>query len=226
MFRARTIIAAIAATCVALPLASAAASETCDQFQLLFATTPAPLQDASRWKFYTERLAATPPGNYDLLLIGDSLAQLWPDASLSPIKVANLGIGGDSTQHVLWRLASPEMRMLAPAKVLLVIGTNNLGTGSPPCAIAAGIRKITESVAQMWPSAQIAFLEIPPRGTDFKYNNNWRLETNAMARLIPGLKKPSTLLMRSHVNGTHPAPITVVIICTSVRLATTLLPKP
>jgi lysophospholipase L1-like esterase len=188
MFSARTIIAVVAATYVAFSLSTAMAADTCDRFEELFATTPAPPQNPSQWKFYSERLAAILPGDSDLLLIGDSLAQLWPDVSLSPLRVANLGIGGDSTQHLLWRLASPELSTLKPIKVLIVIGTNNLGTGSQPCAIVAGIRKIIGKVGETWPSAQAAFLEITPRGADFGFNNTWRLETNAAVRLIPGVK--------------------------------------
>ena len=180
--------AVVVAACGALSLSTPAPAETCDRFEELFATTPAPPQNPAQWRFYSERLAAATPGNYDLLLLGDSLAQLWPDASLSPLKVANLGLGGDSTQHLLWRLASPEMNTLKPSKVLFVIGTNNLVTGSQPCAIVAGIATIIRKSKETWPSAQLVFLEIPPSGADFMSNNNRRLEINAAVRLIPGVK--------------------------------------
>ena len=188
MFRAGTIIAAVTTACAALSLSTALAAETCDHFEELLTTTPAPPHTAGPWKLYYQKLAAIQPGNYDLLLIGDSLADAWPADSLSPLQVANFGIGGDETQNVLWRLASPELAKLKPRKVLVVIGTNNLGAGNPPCATVAGINKIIEKVRETWPSAQIAFLEIPPRGTaGFKFNNDWRLETNAAVGHIKGV---------------------------------------
>jgi len=145
--------------------------------------------------------AASPAGSYDLLVIGDSLARGWPDAIFSPLHVANFGVDGDSTQHVLWRLALPEMNRLNPSKVLLVVGTNNLGRGDEPCAIAAGIRKIVEGVRSTWPLAQPAFLEIPPSGADFKFKNDERLKTNAAARQIVSLKTinvDSTITCEGH----------------------------
>jgi lysophospholipase L1-like esterase len=179
--------ALVAAVWAVLLCSGPASAETCDGFEELFTTTPAPPQNPALWRFYSERLAATPPGSYDLLLLGDSLAELWPDASFSPLKAANLGVGGDGTQHLLWRLESPEMKTLKLGKVLIVIGTNNLG-GSQSCAIAAGISKVVEKANAIWPSSQIAFLDIPPRGVDFKFNNDRRLATNAAVRQIPDLR--------------------------------------
>src|SRR5262245_25763087 len=50
-------------------------------------------------------------GNADLLFIGDSITQGWEGAGkgvwekfYGKRKAVNLGIGGDRTQHVLWRL--------------------------------------------------------------------------------------------------------------------------
>lgn len=41
--------------------------------------------------------------------------------------VANYGIAGDQTQHVLWRILNGEVTGLNPRLVVLKIGTNNLG---------------------------------------------------------------------------------------------------
>lgn len=45
----------------------------------------------------------------------------------APRGVANYGIGGDQTQHVLWRIQNGEIEGLNPRLVVLKIGTNNLG---------------------------------------------------------------------------------------------------
>src|SRR5687768_12685447 len=50
-------------------------------------------------------------GDVDLLFIGDSITQSWEEAGkdvwakhYAKRKAVNLGISGDGTQHVLWRL--------------------------------------------------------------------------------------------------------------------------
>jgi hypothetical protein len=45
-----------------------------------------------------------------------------------------------------------------------MLGTNNLSVGDSPCAIIAGLIRVIERVEAIWPSTQIGFLEISPRG--------------------------------------------------------------
>jgi len=68
--------------------------------------------------------------------------------------------------------------------VFIMLGTNNLPVDLP-CAIIAGLKKVIEPI---WPMAQIAFLNIPPRGEGFvEYNNN-RVEINEAINKVPGIK--------------------------------------
>ena len=145
-------------------------------------------QDAVAWQVINQKVASTGPGRYDLLLIGDSPAQGWPADSLSPLRVANFGVGGDQTQHVLWRLATPELVKIKPRKVLVVVGTNNLAAGNPPCAIIEGIKEIFTRISANWPAAQIVYLDIPPRGPNYTYRNDARLEINSTISLLRDIK--------------------------------------
>src|SRR4029077_7959156 len=75
-------------------------------------------------------------GNVDLLFLGDSITQGWRGAQKTwdrfyvPRKAANFGIGGDRTQHVLWRIQNGELKGIEPKVAVLMIGTNNAGANT------------------------------------------------------------------------------------------------
>ncbi len=109
-------------------------------------------------------------GNADVVFAGDSLTQRWEaegktvwDEAFAAWKPANLGISGDRTQHLLWRLSiGQELAGLDPKVIVLLIGTNNLGSNSP-AEIAAGVRAIVAECRRQKPKAQILLLGLFPR---------------------------------------------------------------
>jgi lysophospholipase L1-like esterase len=166
---------------------AAQAGEPCDEIDRLATTTPAPPFSANRWRLHRQELATALHSNADIVLLGDSLAELWNAKMLEPNRVLNLGVGGDDTEHVLWRLSAPELNNLKPRNVLIILGTNNLGNAKA-CAISAGLKQVFERVAALWDSTKITFLEIPPRGVGFVYMNNDRMEVNNSVRHFFGVK--------------------------------------
>src|SRR5437016_4589651 len=60
---------------------------------------------------------------------------------------ANFGIGGDRTQHVLWRAMDGELENVHPKVVVLMIGTNN-SNSDPADQIAAGVTRIVQYVRE------------------------------------------------------------------------------
>ena len=110
-------------------------------------------------------------GNVDVLFAGDSLTQRWEsdgkavwEAAFAKWKPANLGIGGDRTQHLLWRVtAGKELVGIDPKVIVLLIGTNNLANNSP-VEIAAGVQAIVREFRKQKPEAQILLLGLFPRG--------------------------------------------------------------
>lgn len=47
------------------------------------------------------------------------------------MKAANFGIGGDRTQHVLWRITEgKELEGINPKVAVMMIGTNNTGNNT------------------------------------------------------------------------------------------------
>jgi beta-glucosidase len=108
-------------------------------------------------------------GAAEVVFIGDSITQGWegaPEAWKSLVgerAALNLGVGGDRTEHVLWRLEQAPLTRLSPRAVVLMIGTNNAGRDRGE-DILAGIRAVAALIAQQCPSAQVIVLDIPPRG--------------------------------------------------------------
>ncbi|MGV3723488.1 MAG: GDSL-type esterase/lipase family protein [Actinomycetota bacterium] len=114
-------------------------------------------------------------GKIGVLFIGDSITQGWNgarpvwDEHFGKYDPANFGIGGDRTQHVLWRIENGELDGIAPKVVVLMIGTNN--SGYPAEEILKGDRKIVEQIHAKLPKTKLLLLGIFPRGADAKAAN-------------------------------------------------------
>jgi lysophospholipase L1-like esterase/type 1 glutamine amidotransferase len=124
--------------------------------------------------------SADPAARPRVLFVGDSITQGWLhdgrnlwEKHYAPLHAINLGISGDRTQHVLWRLQNqhaPGLRELAskdlaPTAIVLMIGTNNSnGSDNTAEEIADGIVAIVKELRSILPEARILFLDIFPRG--------------------------------------------------------------
>jgi lysophospholipase L1-like esterase len=111
----------------------------------------------------------------NVLFIGDSITQGWNGAGkkvwadrYAQHQAANFGIGGDRTQHVLWRIENGELDGIKPKVVVLMIGTNN-GPNSAE-EVTAGVKKIVEQIHAKIPDTKVLLLGIFPRGE--KAENN------------------------------------------------------
>ena len=109
-------------------------------------------------------------GGIDLLFMGDSITDNWRSngknvwqKSYGERHAANFGIGGDRTQHVLWRIENGELDGLDPKVIVLMIGTNNSNADSPD-QIAEGVEKIVAEMRAKCPNSKILLLAIFPRG--------------------------------------------------------------
>jgi len=113
-------------------------------------------------------------GGVDLVFIGDSITQGWEDAGATlwaeryaPRHALNLGISGDQTEHVLWRLEHGNLDGLAPKAAVILIGTNNVGnTNGTHSAeqIAGGVTAIVARIQKQSPATKILLLAVFPRG--------------------------------------------------------------
>jgi len=124
-------------------------------------------RDVPRHKAINERAAK---GDVDLLFLGDSITAGWAGAGkdvwkkyYGDRKAMNAGIGGDRTQHILWRLDHGNIDGLSPKLVVLMIGTNNLRR-NPPKDIALGVKAIVEKLQKELPKTKVLVLGVFPRG--------------------------------------------------------------
>lgn len=122
------------------------------------------------WRARHERqLHASHRKRAELVVLGDSIVEAWVDSppfqsAFGGSEPLNLGIGGDQTQHLLWRLESGIVSELNPRLAVVLVGVNNLGTGFSVAQTLNGIRAVVESLQNRLPQTPILLLRILPAG--------------------------------------------------------------
>ena len=111
-------------------------------------------------------------GEYDVVMVGDSITHRWEReggegrelfAELKKTyRILNLGIGGDQTQHVIWRMENGELEGYKAKMFTVMIGTNN--GGRDPGGIARGVRRIVDLIRAKHPESKVVLMPIFPRG--------------------------------------------------------------
>ena len=152
------------------------------------AVDPAPREQDWWVKRHESFNARAKQGHVDVIFVGDSITQGWEGAGkmvwekyYGPRKAMNLGIGGDRTQHVLWRLDHGNLDGIDPKAAVVMIGTNNSsGADNTAEEIADGIIAIVESLRAKEPQMKVLIVGIFPRGE----KPNPQREKNAKASEI------------------------------------------
>ncbi len=105
-------------------------------------------------------------GNVDLIYVGDSIVEHFDNQGkevwahyYSPRRALNLGIGGDRTEHVLWRLDHGNIDGISPKLAIVMIGQNNGGhnTGEE---IGEAVAAIVLKLRAKLPNTKILLLGI------------------------------------------------------------------
>lgn len=111
-------------------------------------------------------------GKVELIFIGDSITHSWEgrgkktwDQYYSKRNAVNMGFGGDTTQHVIWRLEHGEIDGICPKVAVVMIGTNNSHVNTAE-EIADGIKVICEILRTRLPKTKILLMAIFPRGQE------------------------------------------------------------
>ena len=164
-------------------------------------TTPAPRVEPEARERHERTLALPGRATARVAFLGDSITERWEvedggkatwERVWAPLGAVDLGVSGDRTGHVLWRLAHGALDGMAPRAVVLLIGTNNAGHMAEDAAYCVSPRQIADGVAAViaqvqarCPQARVLLLAILPRGEE--ETDIVRQQTDAANALLKGL---------------------------------------
>ena len=130
----------------------------------------------------------------ELVFFGDSITEGMDLAQLKKIfgpSTENFGIGGDRTQHLLWRFQNGELNFKKKPKLMVILmGTNNLSTwpGWPASSIpeiATGLQADIDEAKKQLPDTKFLILGLLPR--DQKADGVLRVAAKQTNDLFKGL---------------------------------------
>lgn len=108
--------------------------------------------------------------SFKVALLGDSMMERWKytkywTENLSDY--ANLGVGGDMVQHLLYRISGENgvtsiLDMIKVDKIFLMIGTNNSEKGKTD-QIVEGIQKVISTIFEKQPNVELVVYNITVR---------------------------------------------------------------
>jgi beta-glucosidase len=127
-----------------------------------------------------------------VIFIGDSITQGWEGEGkevwaryYAHRGAINLGIGGDRTQHVLWRLDNGNLTGLKPKAAVVMIGTNNSnGEDNTPAQIIEGVTAIVKRLRDKLPQTKVLLLAIFPRSENFSVHRGKLAQINQALRRV------------------------------------------
>ncbi len=110
--------------------------------------------------------AAVVPGSGGIVFLGDSLTHIgrW-DLMFPDVATRNFGISGECSNHLLLRLG--PIVNLRPAKLFLLIGSNDLARGRSIQQIGADVAGILDALAAALPGCKLHLQTVMPRARKF-----------------------------------------------------------
>ena len=141
------------------------------------ASSPRGRDNKHGWYEKHEKLVAIAAGSLSsVLLIGDSLVnglaryhRVW-SKYFKPLRALNFGVGGDRTQHVLWRIENGEIPLNLQV-AFVHCGTNNLDRDNPD-EIRDGIASIVYTIQERKPNANFIVSGLLPRDQETSFRRD------------------------------------------------------
>jgi len=152
------------ATAAAIVLALIAPSAAANS-----AVTPAPRLSLGWFVHYESINHRARHGGIGLIYVGDSIVEHFDNQGTdvwahyyAGRNALNLGISGDRTENVLWRLIHGNIDGIAPKLAIVMIGQNNGGHNTAK-EIGNGVAAIVQQLRVKLPETKILVLGIFPR---------------------------------------------------------------
>jgi lysophospholipase L1-like esterase len=138
----------------------------------------APRTDQNSMTAHAQLLEKAKQGRIDIYFEGDSIVRRWGALDYPELlanwkehffgwNAADFGWGADRTENVLWRLENGELDGVNPRIIVLLAGTNNVGSlprdDEEIAGIARGVKAILDVCQQKAPGATIILTAIFPR---------------------------------------------------------------
>jgi lysophospholipase L1-like esterase len=147
------------------------------------ADRPAPRTDQNSMTAHAQLLDKARAGGIDVYFVGDSITRRWGATDYPDLlanwrqnffgwNAGNFGWGADRTENILWRLENGELAGVNPKVIVILAGTNNIGsqpggtTSSGQAKVAEitrGLTAILESCQRQAPRAAVVLTAIFPR---------------------------------------------------------------
>lgn len=151
---------------------------------------------SARHEHILEKVKTSDP---QLILIGNSIThnldrpdrKIFWDKYLNDLDAVNMGISGDRTENVIWRLQNGLLDGINPKVATLLIGTNNTDGNhyleiSTPEELAEGIWKICSILREQLPDIEIVLIGILPYGYKPNHRDEINKATNTIISKFPG----------------------------------------
>ena len=117
-----------------------------------------------------------------VVFLGDSITQGWGPAfrdTFPGMKLANRGIGGDTSRGMLIRLQE-DVLALQPAAIVLLLGTNDIEVGVAPDAIGRNFQKLIAAIKAHSPKVPVVVCRVFPSAADKKRPKETIAAVNAL----------------------------------------------
>jgi lysophospholipase L1-like esterase len=164
-----------------IPWATKAIGYTASPPPIIAADVAVPRTDANSLIAHTQLVEKAKKGRIDIYFEGDSITRRWGatdypqllanwNQNLFGWNAADFGWGADRIQNILWRLNDGELDNVNPKVVVLLAGTNNVGSSIPAgtedavvADITRGMQALVAAIRSKAPDATLIVTGIFPR---------------------------------------------------------------
>jgi lysophospholipase L1-like esterase len=138
------------------------------------ANDPVARTDANSLVAHRQLLEKAKKGGIDIYFEGDSITRRWGATDYPEFlanwkqnfygwNAADFGWGADTTQNILWRLNHGELDGVNPKVIVLLAGTNNVGSGASAEDVTRGLEATVRVMQAKAPDAAVVVTGIFPR---------------------------------------------------------------